>query len=98
MEAVLEHADPIGTIHGAVLCDLGDAALSTAYMSTIDDDELFTKIDQAIHFLRLVRSDLLEATGEVIHQGSSIGVSQCDIWIEDGERFARLSGTCMTFG
>lgn len=98
MEAGLEHANPMGTLHGGVLCDLGDAALSTAYMSTLDDDELFTTVDLTIHFLRPVRTNRLEATGEVIHQGRSIGVSQCDIWNEDGERVARLSGTCMTLG
>lgn len=98
MEAGPEHANPLGTIHGGVLCDLGDAALSTAYMSTLDKDELFTTVDLTIHFLRPVRTDRLEAMGEVIHQGRSIGVSQSDIWNEDGERVARLSGTCMTLG
>ena len=98
MEAGPEHANPMGTIHGGVLCDLGDAALGTAYMSTLDDDELFTTVDLTIHFVRPVRSERLEATGEVIHRGGSIGVSQSDIWNEDGERVARLSGTCMTLG
>lgn len=98
MEAGLEHANPMGTIHGGVLCDLGDAALSTAYMSTLDDDELFTTVDLTINFLRPVRTDRLEASGEVIHRGRRIGVSQSDIWNDDGERVARLSGTCMTLG
>jgi len=98
MEAGPEHANPMGTIHGGVLCDLGDAALSSAYMSTLDDDKLFTTIDLTIHFLRPVRSERLEATGEVIHRGRSTGVSQSDIWNEHGERVARLSGTCMTLG
>lgn len=98
MEAGPEHMNPMGTLHGGVLCDLGDAALSTAYMSTLDDDELFTTVDLTIHFLRAVRTTRLEAIGEVIHRGRSIGVSQSDIWNEDGERVARLSGTCMTLG
>lgn len=30
LQAGAKHANPMGTIHGDVLCDLGDAALSTA--------------------------------------------------------------------
>lgn len=91
-----EHANPMGTMHGGVLCDIGDAALSTAYMSTLETDELFTTIDLTVHFLRPVRTDRLEAVGRVVHQGGRIGVAESDVTNEDGERVARLSGTCMT--
>ena len=32
MDAGPKHANPMGTMHGGVLCDIGDAALSTAYL------------------------------------------------------------------
>jgi len=91
-----EHANPMGTIHGGVLCDLGDAALSTAYMSTLEADESFTTVDLTVNFLRPVRSERLEAVGRVLHEGRTIGVSECDITNEAGKLVARLSGTCMT--
>lgn len=96
LEVGSEHHNPMGTIHGGVLCDLGDAALSTAYMSTLASDELFTTVDLTVNFLRPVRSDRLEAVGRVLHQGATIGLAEADITTEAGKLVARLSGTCMT--
>ena len=33
MEAGPQHANPMGTVHGGVLCDLADAAMGMAYAS-----------------------------------------------------------------
>lgn len=96
MEATPAHANPMGTIHGGVLCDIGDAALSTAYMSTLEADEVFATVDLTIHFLRPVRTGRLEAVGRVVHQGRSTGVPDRVVRTDDGTQVARLSGTCMT--
>ena len=96
LEAGPEHANPMGTIHGGVLCDLGDAALSTAYVSTLDAGESFTTVDLTVNFLRPVRSGRLEAVGRVFHEGGTLGVAECDVTNEDDRLVARLSGTCMT--
>jgi uncharacterized protein (TIGR00369 family) len=96
LEAGPRHANPMGTIHGGVLCDLGDAALSTAYMSTVDADESFTTVDLTANYLRPVWSGRLEAIGRVVHKGRTIGLAECDITTEEGALVARLSGTCMT--
>lgn len=96
LEAGPEHANPMGTIHGGVLCDLGDAALSTAYMSTVDPDASFTTVDLTVNYLRPVWSGRLEAVGRVVHAGRTIGLAECDITTEEGSLVARLSGTCMT--
>src|SRR5712691_10557824 len=45
-----EHANPMGTLHGGVLCDLADAAMGLAFASTLDDEESFTTMDLHIHF------------------------------------------------
>ncbi|RLM89459.1 PaaI family thioesterase [Haloarcula sp. Atlit-7R] len=96
LEAGPEHANPMGTIHGGILCDLGDAALSTAYMSTVDPDESFTTVDLTVNYLRPVWSGRLKAVGQVVHKGRTIGLAECDITTEEGDLVARLSGTCMT--
>lgn len=96
LDAGPEHANPMGTIHGGVLCDLGDAALGTAYMSTVEPDESFTSVDLTVKFLRPVWSDRLEAVGRVIHKGRTVGLAECEITNEAGKPVARLSGTCMT--
>ena len=96
LEAGPEHPNPMGTIHGGVLCDLGGAALSTAYMSTVTPDESFTTVDLTVNYLRPVWSGRLEAVGRVVHKGQTIGVAERDIATEEGALVARLSGTCMT--
>jgi len=96
LETGPEMYNPMGTLHGGVLCDLGDAALSTAYMSTLEPGESFATVDLRVNFLAPVRSERLEAVGRVIHEGGTVGVCECDITNGDGQRVARLSGTCMT--
>lgn len=44
----------MGTMHGGVLCDIGDAAISTAHMSTLETDQLFTTLDLSVNFLQPV--------------------------------------------
>lgn len=98
MDARPEHANPMGTMHGGVLCDLGDAALSTACMSTLDADGLFSTANLTVHFFRPVRTGRLKAVGEVVYRGRSNGVAESEITNHDGELVARLSGTCVTTG
>ena len=96
MDVGPKHANPMGTIHGGVLCDIGDAALSTAYMSTLQEGQLFSTVDLRINFLRPVRSGQLEAVGQVVHQGRNIGLAESEVTNESGDLVAKLSGTCMT--
>src|SRR5437667_6828632 len=42
MEIVAEtdkHANPMGTIHGGVLCDIADAAIGTAHATSLEEGE-----------------------------------------------------------
>ena len=96
MEVGTKHANPMGTVHGGVLCDIGDAALSTAYMSTLEEGQLFTTVDLRINFLRPVRSGRLEAVGRVVHRGRNLGMAESEVTKGTGELVAKLSGTCMT--
>lgn len=96
MDVGPEHANPMGTIHGGVLCDLGDAAMGTAYMSTVEPDESFTTVDLTANFLRPVRTGRLEAVGHVVHRGRRVGLVECEITNEAGNLVASLSSTCLT--
>src|SRR5262249_8249700 len=37
MHASRRHANPMGTLHGGILCDLADAAMGVALSSTLED-------------------------------------------------------------
>jgi acyl-coenzyme A thioesterase PaaI-like protein len=35
LEAGPQHANPMGTLHGGIICDIADAAMGTAYASVL---------------------------------------------------------------
>lgn len=91
-----QHANPMGTLHGGVLCDIADAALGMAYASTLPDDESFTTLELKINFLRPFWAGRLVADGRVVHQGRTVGMTECDVKDADGRLIARASSTCLT--
>jgi uncharacterized protein (TIGR00369 family) len=95
LEASDTHANPMGTLHGGVLCDIADAAMGIAYASTLDDGESFTTLELKINFLRPVWKDKLRATGKVVKRGRVVGMVECDVTNADGALVARSSSTCM---
>ena len=96
LEAGPEHANPMGTLHGGVLCDVADAAMGIAYASTLGDDESFTTLELKINFLRPFRNGTLTATARVVKAGRTIGLTECDVTDPDGRLIARAMSTCMT--
>jgi len=95
-EAGPQHANPMGTLHGGVLCDIADAAMGMAYATALGEGETFTTLELKINFLRPVRTGKLTATGRVVQAGRTVGLVECDI-VDDKHRLvARVSSTCMT--
>src|SRR6266508_1159867 len=64
-EAGARHANPMGTLHGGVLCDIADAAMGMAYTSTLSEGETFTTLELKINFLKPVWTARLQALGRV---------------------------------
>ena len=101
-EAVIEfqateaHANPMGTLHGGILCDIADAAMGMAYASNLNEGESFTTLELKINFLKPVWKARLLATGRVVKQGRTVGLVECDITDERGTLVARATSTCLT--
>src|SRR6266850_6435879 len=79
-----QHANPMGTLHGGILCDIADAAMGMAFASTIAPGESFTTIELKINFFRPVWEARLRAEGKVVRRGSTIGYMECEIKIKGG--------------
>src|SRR5215468_11262750 len=62
------HSNPMGTIHGGVLCDIADAAIGTAHLTTVGEGESFTSIDLQINFFRPVWNERLRAVARPVHR------------------------------
>src|SRR2546421_11107152 len=67
------HGNPMGTVHGGVLCTLADSAMGMAYAATLGADETFTTLELKINFLRPVWRTTLTATARVVQAGRSVG-------------------------
>lgn len=95
LAAGAQHANPMGTLHGGVLCDIADAAMGIAFASTLSPDESFTTIELKINFFRPVWKALLKAEGKVVRRGTSVGYVECEITDENGKLVAKAASTCM---
>ncbi len=95
MEAGPQHHNPMGTLHGGVLCDIADAAMGTAMVTTLKENESFTTLELKINFLKPIWRGKLVATGKVIKRGKTIGMMECDVTDEQGSLVARAGCTCL---
>jgi uncharacterized protein (TIGR00369 family) len=90
------HSNPMGTIHGGVLCDIADAAIGTAHLTTVTEGESFTSIDLQINFFRPVWNERIRADAKLVHRGRTISRYVCDVTRPDGKLVAQVTSTMMT--
>jgi uncharacterized protein (TIGR00369 family) len=91
-----EHASPLGTLQGGILCVLADAAMGAAYASLLEDDESFATLELKTNYLKPVWSGRITATAEVLKAGRTIGLVDCRMTDEGGSLVAHATSTCMT--
>lgn len=89
------HSNPMGTVHGGILCDLADAAMGMAFASTLEDGESFTTLELKINYLRPFWTGRLTGRGRIVHRGRTVGLTECDIEDDEGRLVARATSTCM---
>jgi uncharacterized protein (TIGR00369 family) len=90
-----QHANPMGTLHGGILCDIADAAMGMAFASTLAPEESFTTVELKINFFRPVWQARLKAEGTVVQRGRTIGYVECAITDEENRLVAKAASTCM---
>ena len=95
METGPRHANPMGTLHGGIVCDLADAAMGTAMATTLEDDESFTTVDLGAKYLKPVWTARLRATADVVKRTRALGLVECSVTDETGSLVARANSTCL---
>jgi uncharacterized protein (TIGR00369 family) len=90
-----QHANPMGTLHGGILCDIADAAMGMAFASTLAPEESFTTVELKINFFRPVWQARLKAEGKVVRRGRSLGYLECEIADDRGQLIAKAASTCL---
>jgi len=94
LEVGKQHANPMGTLHGGVLCDLADAAMGMAFVSTLAPDESFTTMGLNINYFRPVWQARLRAEARVMNRSKNVGYIECEVTDQNGKLIAKANSTC----
>jgi uncharacterized protein (TIGR00369 family) len=89
------HANPMGTVHGGILCDLADAAMGMCFFAGLQPGESFTTLELKINFLRPVWKARLRAEAHAVQRGRTVGLVQCDVVDADTRLVARATSTLL---
>src|ERR1700745_2230762 len=90
-----QHANPMGTLHGGILCDIADAAMGMAFASTLAPEESFTTVELKINFFRPVCEAQLNAERIIVQRGRAIVYVECPSNDESNQLIAKPASTCM---
>jgi uncharacterized protein (TIGR00369 family) len=91
--------NPIGVVHGGLVCTLLDSVCGCAVHSTLPLGKGYTSIEIKVSYLKAVtaRSGLLTATGTLVKGGSRVAFSEGVVVDESGATVATATSTCLVF-
>jgi uncharacterized protein (TIGR00369 family) len=95
MAASRRHANPMGTLHGGVVCDLADIAMGTAMASTLEEDESFTTLDLTAKYFKPIWDARVTAVARVTKRTRTLGLVECEVTDEGGSLVAKVFSSCM---
>lgn len=89
--------NPIGVVHGGLLCTLADSVAGCAVHTTLDAGVGYTSIDITVNYARPVTLDSgrLTATGRVTKPGRRIALATAEITDAAGRLVAAASSNCL---
>ena len=93
------HYNPIGVVHGGLVCTLLDSVTACAVHSTLPAGKGYTSIEIKVSYLKAVTasSGLLTATGTLVKGGSRVGFSEGVVVDESGTPVATATSSCLVF-
>ena len=91
------HYNPIGTVHGGVICTLLDSASACAVHSLLPAGTGYTSLELKVNFIRPVtaKSGLMHCVGTVINLGRRTAVAEAKLFDEAGKLHAHCTQTCL---
>lgn len=88
--------NPIGTVHGGLLCALLDSVCGCAVQSTLPQGQGYTTVEIKVSFLRPVHAaSLLTAVGRIVKSGRRLAFSEGEVRDTDGRLVATATSTCL---
>src|ERR1035438_2751349 len=89
--------NPIGVVHGGLVCPLSDTVAGCVVHTTLDAGVAYTSIDINVSYLRPVTKDsgVLRATGRVTKPGRRVAYCAAEIVDQAGKVVATASSSCL---
>lgn len=89
--------NPIGTVHGGLVCTLADTVSACAVQTTLEKGFTYTSIDLNVSYLRAVTADsgVLRATGVVTKAGRRVAFASAEIVDGAGKVVATATTSCL---
>ena len=93
------HYNPLGTVHGGLVCTLLDSALGCAAHTTLPAGTGYTSIEIKINYLRPVTPDSgpLICVGRVTKEGRRVTFAEGEVRDKTGRAVATASGSLLIF-
>ena len=93
------HYNPIGTVHGGVVCTLLDSALGCAVQSTLAQGQGYTSIEIKVNYLRpvLAGAGPLTCVGTVTKPGNRVAFADGVVTDASGKAVATATGSLLVF-
>lgn len=98
-EALADHYNPLGTVHGGWAATIIDSALGCAVQSKLPKGVGFTTIEFKVNLVRPIFDHTGEVIceGNVIHIGRTIATCEATLKTKDGKLLAHGTATCAIF-
>jgi uncharacterized protein (TIGR00369 family) len=89
--------NPIGVVHGGLVCTMADTVAACAVHSTLDAGFAYTSIDLNVSYTRPVTKDsgTLRAVGSVVKPGRRVAFSRAEITDASGKVVATATSSCL---
>ena len=89
--------NPIGVVHGGLVCTLADTVAGCAVHSTLERGVAYTSVDINVSYLRPVtaQSGVLRATGVVAKRGRRVSFATAEIVDGAGKVVATATSNCL---
>ncbi|MFF1572855.1 PaaI family thioesterase [Leifsonia sp. NPDC058292] len=93
------HYNPIGTVHGGLVCTLLDSALGCAVQTTLSPGQGSTSIEIKVNYLRpvLATSGRLTCVATVTKPGSRVAFADGVVTDASGKTVATATGSLLVF-
>ena len=93
------HYNPIGMVHGGLVCTLLDSALGCATHTTLEVGTGYTSIEIKVNYLRPVTADSgpLICAGRVTKPGRRVVFAEGEVRDNQGKTVATASGSLLVF-